>query len=141
MIGGYPLQLLTKIPEFSWNFPKIFFLWGDIFRWLAQKFLKGRNILLKIVPLEGGSRNPKKIWRDIPTNSSPLPTYVILASYARGPHCTLRETWKKPKSQNWFKIWILVIDCTVINKLNMILSFENAMHWFLMVKVAILLCT
>ena len=48
--------------------------------------------------------------------------------------CTLREKWKKPKYQNCFKIGILVVDCTLINKWNMILSFENAKYWFLMVK-------
>ena len=46
----------------------------------------------------------------------------------------MRETWKKPKSQNCFKIGILVVDCTLINKWNMILSFVNAKYRFLMVK-------
>ena len=48
--------------------------------------------------------------------------------------CTLRETWKKPKSQNCFKIWISVVECMPINEWNMILSFKKVKHWFLVVK-------
>ena len=33
-----------------------------------------------------------------------------------GNQNTLKEMWKKPKSQNCFKIGILVVDCTLINK-------------------------
>ena len=47
---------------------------------------------------------------------------------------TLRETWKKPKSQNCFKIWISVVECMPINEWNMILSFKKVKHWFLVVK-------
>ena len=49
-------------------------------------------------------------------------------------HSTLRETWKKPKSQNCFKIWISVVECMPINEWNMILSFKKVKHWFLVVK-------
>ena len=42
--------------------------------------------------------------------------------------------WKKPKSQNCFKIWISVVECMPINEWNMILSFKKVKHWFLVVK-------
>ena len=35
--------------------------------------------MLKIVPLEGGSRNQKKFWGgDIPPNSAGMPTYELV---------------------------------------------------------------
>ena len=61
------------------------------------------------------------------------PLVLFRNRQSSAPH-TLRETWKKPKSRNCFKIWVLVVDCMLINKWNMILDFEKAEEWFLMVK-------
>ena len=60
--GDIPYNSSPKFQNFPEIFQKYFFQGGiSLDNWL-KNFFQGGNILLKIVPLEGGSRNQKKFW-------------------------------------------------------------------------------